>query len=168
MISTLIGLIGFTTLPTAPPRLLPGAHGFMDTMAHVRLVRLVGHRRQRAPRPGPPHQRVRGHAEPARRLGPVVRHHALPLRPAARACAALGVVYPLATPLVVMGTANHYLLDAAAGVLVMGVGFLLTKPVMRVLDLAHAKHGRPERRSRSPAPPRPARRPRPPAVVRAS
>ena len=33
-----------------------------------------------------------------------------------------------------MGTANHYLLDAAAGVAVMGLGFVLAQPALRVVD----------------------------------
>ena len=36
------------------------------------------------------------------------------------------VAYPLIITFVVMGTANHYLLDAVAGVAVMGVGLLLS------------------------------------------
>ncbi|CAM5734148.1 hypothetical protein SFUMM280S_10498 [Streptomyces fumanus] len=34
MTSTFIGLIGFTLLPTCPPRLLDAGHGFVDTMAY--------------------------------------------------------------------------------------------------------------------------------------
>jgi hypothetical protein len=48
------------------------------------------------------------------------------------------VVYPLVTTLVVMGTANHYFLDAVAGAAVMGVGLLLTPRVMRGVDRARA------------------------------
>src|SRR5690606_22123122 len=48
-------------------------------------------------------------------------------------------VYPLVTTLVVMGTANHYFLDAAAGAAVMGAGFLLAPVVMRYADLAKAR-----------------------------
>ncbi len=33
-----------------------------------------------------------------------------------------GIAYPLLTTIVVMGTANHYFLDAAAGTTVMGIG----------------------------------------------
>jgi hypothetical protein len=50
----------------------------------------------------------------------------------------LGVVYALVTTLVVMGTANHYLLDAVAGVAVMGGGLLLALHVMRAADLVRA------------------------------
>jgi glucose dehydrogenase len=38
-----------------------------------------------------------------------------------------GSLYPLITTIVVMGTANHYFLDAVAGFVVMGIGFLLTR-----------------------------------------
>ena len=48
----------------------------------------------------------------------------------------LGVAYPLITTIVVMGTANHYFLDAAAGAAVMGVGLLLAPLVIRNADRA--------------------------------
>jgi hypothetical protein len=47
-----------------------------------------------------------------------------------------GVVYPLVTTLAVMGTANHYFLDAVAGAAVMGVGLLLAPLVLRGADRA--------------------------------
>ena len=60
------------------------------------------------------------------------RHGRTPLVKAA------GVAYPLVTTIVVMGTANHYFLDAVAGAAVMGVGLLLTRPVMRLADRVKA------------------------------
>jgi hypothetical protein len=44
--------------------------------------------------------------------------------------AAIG--YPLITTTVVIGTANHYVLDALAGVATMGIGLLLTQPALRL------------------------------------
>jgi hypothetical protein len=44
---------------------------------------------------------------------------------------ALGIAYPIATTVVVMATGNHYLLDAVAGALTMGVGALLSAAVTR-------------------------------------
>jgi hypothetical protein len=41
-------------------------------------------------------------------------------------------LYPVATTLVVLGTANHYFLDAAAGVAVVLAAGLLTAPALRV------------------------------------
>jgi hypothetical protein len=52
---------------------------------------------------------------------------------------AAGVAYPLLTTIVVMGTANHYFLDAVAGCAVMGVGLLLTPPVMRAVDAVRVR-----------------------------
>lgn len=40
-----------------------------------------------------------------------------------------------------MGTANHYFLDAVAGAAVMGLGALLTRPVMRLADRVKGRLG---------------------------
>jgi hypothetical protein len=53
-----------------------------------------------------------------------------------RTAKAAGVVYPLVTTIVVMGTANHYFLDAVAGAAVMGAGLLLTPFVLRIAKRA--------------------------------
>jgi hypothetical protein len=144
MISTLIGLIGFTALPTAPPRLLPGAHGFMDTMAKYGSYGWWGTDAS-APR-GLGHLTNEYAAMPSLHVGWALWCGIMLFRYGRGSFVrTLGVLYPLAISAVVMGTANHYLLDAAAGVVVMGVGYLLAKPAIRVLDLAHAKYGRPER-----------------------
>lgn len=50
-----------------------------------------------------------------------------------------GIAYPLITTIVVMGTANHYFLDAVAGAAVMGLGALLVKPVIRFADGVKAR-----------------------------
>ncbi|TXS13672.1 phosphatase PAP2 family protein [Streptomyces sp. adm13(2018)] len=131
MVSTLLGLVGFTLLPTCPPRLLDPVHGFTDTMAHFSAYGWWG-----------------GEASAPRGLGGLTNQYAaMPSlhvgwalwcgvmlwrygrTPAAKA---LGVAYPLLTTVVVMGTANHYLLDAVAGAAVMGAGLLLTPPVLRL------------------------------------
>jgi hypothetical protein len=39
----------------------------------------------------------------------------------------VAAVYPLATLFVIVGTANHFLLDAAGGVLVVGIGFAVER-----------------------------------------
>ncbi|KUF17233.1 phosphatase PAP2 family protein [Streptomyces silvensis] len=133
MVSTLIGLIGFTLMPTCPPRLLDAKHGFVDTMAQYSDWGWWG-----------------GQASAPRGLGGMTNQYAaMPSlhvgwslwcgvmlwkygrTPLAKA---VGVIYPLFTTIVVMGTANHYFLDAVAGVAVMGVGLLLVKPVRRAAD----------------------------------
>ena len=49
----------------------------------------------------------------------------------------LAIAYPVITTLVVVGTANHYLLDAVAGALVVMVGIRLARWWCRRPDRAH-------------------------------
>jgi hypothetical protein len=134
MTSTFIGLIGFTLLPTCPPRLLDPAHGFVDTMAHYSSWGWWG-----------------GEASAPRGLGGMTNQYAaMPslhvgwalwcgvilwrFGGGSRLVRAAAVAYPVITTIVVMGTANHYFLDAAAGAAVMGVGLLLAPLVLRTAD----------------------------------
>ncbi|CAL9454382.1 phosphatase PAP2 family protein [Streptomyces sp. enrichment culture] len=130
MTSTFLGLIGFTLLPTCPPRLLDAGYGFVDTMARYSSYGWWG-----------------GEASAPRGLGGLTNQYAampslhvgwalwcgviLWRYGGTRTAKAAGVIYPLVTTLVVMGTANHYFLDAVAGAAVMGVGLLLTPLVLR-------------------------------------
>ncbi|MFJ2814420.1 phosphatase PAP2 family protein [Streptomyces sp. NPDC091279] len=133
MTSTFIGLIGFTLLPTCPPRLLAAGHGFVDTMAQYSSYGWWG-----------------GEASAPRGLGGMTNQYAampslhvgwalwcgiiLWRFGGTRLTKFLAVAYPLLTTIVVMGTANHYFLDAVAGVVVMGIGLLLTPLVTRLAD----------------------------------
>ncbi|MFK4116502.1 phosphatase PAP2 family protein [Streptomyces longwoodensis] len=135
MTSTFIGLIGFTLLPTCPPRLLSADHGFVDTMAQYSSYGWWG-----------------GEASAPRGLGGMTNQYAampslhvgwalwcgvmLWRHGGTRTAKVLGVAYPLLTTIVVMGTANHYFLDAAAGAAAMGVGLLLAPLVTRGVDRA--------------------------------
>ncbi|MEV6012500.1 phosphatase PAP2 family protein [Streptomyces sp. NPDC051976] len=140
LISTLIGLIGFTTLPTAPPRLI-GGHGFIDTMQQYGSYGWWGGDAS-APR-GMGHLTNQYAAMPSLHVGWSLWCGIMLWRYGRNwFVRTLGVIYPLMTALVVMGTANHYLLDAAAGVAVMGLGFLLAKPALRVVDKLHNRYGR--------------------------
>ncbi|MFI5762679.1 phosphatase PAP2 family protein [Streptomyces sp. NPDC051563] len=126
MLSTLLGLVGFALLPTCPPRLLDASYGFTDTMARYSSYGWWG-----------------GEASAPRGLGSFTNQFAaMPSlhvgwalwcgimlwscgrRPLVRA---LGAAYPAVTTLVVMGTANHYFLDAVAGAAVMGAGCLAAR-----------------------------------------
>ncbi|WP_280905183.1 phosphatase PAP2 family protein [Streptomyces sp. MAA16] len=138
MTSTFIGLIGFTLLPTCPPRLLAAGHGFVDTMAQYSSYGWWG-----------------GEASAPRGLGGMTNQYAaMPSLHVGwalwcgivlwrfggnRATKALALAYPLLTTVVVMGTANHYFLDAVAGAAVMGVGLLLTPFVTRCADRLRAR-----------------------------
>ncbi|MFD8349857.1 phosphatase PAP2 family protein [Streptomyces coelicoflavus] len=130
MTSTFIGLIGFTLLPTCPPRLLDASHGFVDTMAQYSSYGWWGGAAS-APR-GMGGMTNQYAAMPSLHVGWALwcgvmlwRHGGTRLAKVA------AVVYPLGTTIVVMGTANHYFLDAVAGVAVMGAGLLLTPFVLR-------------------------------------
>ncbi|MFD9910453.1 phosphatase PAP2 family protein [Streptomyces sp. NPDC059063] len=133
MMSTLIGLIGFSLLPTCPPRLLENKYGFVDTMAQYADWGWWGGQAS-APRGlgGMTNQYA---AMPSLHVGwslwcgvMLWRYGRTPLMKT------LAVAYPLLTTIVVMGTANHYFLDAVAGAAVMGVGLLLVRPVRRLTD----------------------------------
>ena len=140
MTSTFIGLIGFTLLPTCPPRLLADGHGFVDTMAQYSSYGWWG-----------------GEASAPKGLGGMTNQYAampslhvgwalwcgvvLWRFGGTRLTKVAAVAYPLITTIVVMGTANHYFLDAVAGAAVMGVGLLLAPYVMRIMDRARARFG---------------------------
>ncbi|MFD8303124.1 phosphatase PAP2 family protein [Streptomyces sp. NPDC059690] len=133
MTSTFMGLIGFTLLPTCPPRLLSAGHGFVDTMAQYSSYGWWG-----------------GAASAPKGLGGMTNQYAampslhvgwalwcgvmLWRYGRTRTTKVAAVAYPLLTTIVVMGTANHYFLDAVAGAAVMGVGLFLTPYVMAVAD----------------------------------
>ncbi|MFC5720398.1 phosphatase PAP2 family protein [Streptomyces gamaensis] len=141
MTATLIGLIGFTLLPTCPPRLLDAGQGFVDTMAQYGSYGWWG-----------------GDASAPRGLGGMTNQYAA--MPSLHVGWALwcGLVlwrhgrrtwlriaalcYPLVILLVVMGTANHYFLDAVAGAAVMGAGLLLAGPALRLTDRIRGRSGR--------------------------
>ncbi|MEU6733888.1 phosphatase PAP2 family protein [Streptomyces physcomitrii] len=131
MTSTMVGLIGFTLLPTCPPRLLDAKYGFLDTMAQYSDYGWWGGEAS-APR-GMGGMTNQFAAMPSLHVGWALWCGVLlwycgrgPLMKTA------AVVYPLGTTIVVMGTANHYFLDAVAGAATMGVGLLLTRPVLRL------------------------------------
>jgi hypothetical protein len=135
MVSTLLGLVGFTLLPTTPPRLLNDGYGFVDSLAQYSGY---GWWSDAASAPSGLGDMTNQYAAmPSLHVGWALwcgvalwRYG----RPSALLRATTAVGYPLITTLVVMGTANHYLLDALGGVLVMGIGLLLARPAMRLVD----------------------------------
>ncbi|WP_369688988.1 phosphatase PAP2 family protein [Streptomyces sp. Wb2n-11] len=133
MLSTVLGLVGFTLMPTCPPRLLDAGHGFVDTMAQYSAYGWWGDAAS-APR-GLGSMTNQYAAMPSLHVGwslwcgvMLWRHGRTPLMKF------LGAAYPLLTTFVVMGTANHYFLDAVAGAAVMSLGLALTRPFVRLAD----------------------------------
>ena len=133
MTSTFMGLIGFTLLPTCPPRLLSASQGFVDTMAQYSSDGWWGGAAS-APK-GLGHMTNQYAAMPSLHVGWALWCGVMLWRHGrTRTARVAAVVYPLLTTLVVMGTANHYLLDAVAGAAVMAAGLFLTPYVLRLVD----------------------------------
>jgi hypothetical protein len=120
-------------LPTAPPRLLNGSYGFTGTMAQYSSYGWWGTDAS-APR-GLGCLTNQYAAMPSLHVGWALWCGLILLRFGRHwPVRALGAIYPVVTVLVVLGTANHYLMDAAAGVLVMGIGLTLAMPALRFID----------------------------------
>ncbi len=121
VLATCAALIGYFLLPTAPPRLLTGS-GFTDTLASVSDWGWWGNEAS-APR---------GFGALTNQLAAMPSMHVgwalwsgwcLARFARTRSVRILGVAYPLLTTLVVMSTANHYLVDALAGSLLVVTGW---------------------------------------------
>jgi hypothetical protein len=114
-VATVLGLVGFTLLPVAPPRMLPG---FVDTMAQYSGFGWWGADAS-APR-GVGSFTNEFAAMPSLHVGwalwcgwQLIRHGQH------RVTQIAGVAYPALITVVVIATGNHYLLDAVAGVAVV-------------------------------------------------
>ncbi|WP_235489104.1 phosphatase PAP2 family protein, partial [Frankia sp. AvcI1] len=118
--TTLICLVGFFLFPTAPPRLLTGT-SYTDTMSHFAGWGWWTGTASAAPNglEGITNQYA---ALPSLHCAWSLWCGFLLVRFGRRTVTRiLGVLYPAATFFVVMSTANHYLLDAVAGWMVLGV-----------------------------------------------
>jgi PAP2 superfamily len=125
VIGSAIGLVGFTLLPMAPPRMLPG---YVDTLATTAQHGWWG-----------------GEASAPKGLGALTNQLAampslhvgwalwcawvVAMLATRRWVRVAALAYPIGTTLVVVGTANHYVLDAVAGVAVIVVGMRLARRV---------------------------------------
>jgi len=111
--TTILGLIGFYIFPMAPPRLLPGGQ-FIDTVVHFKTMfsysnpAVADATNQFAAMPS---------LHCAWALWTGLCFFFLARNKVLRG---LGLVYPVWTVFVVMGTANHFLLDAIAGIACVG------------------------------------------------
>jgi hypothetical protein len=124
VLATATGLVGFVLLPVAPPRMLPG---YVDVLATTSGSGWWGSDASAPKGLGGLTNELA--AMPSLHVGWALwcawvvflcsRHRAL------RVTATL---YAAGTTLVVIGTANHYVLDAVAGALVVAVAVLVTRP----------------------------------------
>jgi PAP2 superfamily len=156
VVATLLGLLGFTLLPVAPPRMLPG---FVDTMARYSFAGWWASDAS-APR-GIGALTNEFAAMPSLHVGWALWCGWQLWRHAQHRTARLfGVAYPVLVTLVVVATGNHYLLDAFAGLVVVGVAAFAvgrvaapvrrtpTERPARVIDLSALE----QPRARSPIP----------------
>ncbi|MEU5052478.1 bifunctional glycosyltransferase 87/phosphatase PAP2 family protein [Streptomyces sp. NPDC021096] len=116
--ATLMALVGFWLYPLAPPRLMPG-RGFIDTangpqdLSNPDFGALTELSNQYA-------------AMPSLHIGWSLWCGVVVAVVAPRLWMKwLGMLYPLLTFSVIVGTANHYVLDAAGGALVVASGFAI-------------------------------------------
>lgn len=127
--STVLGLVGFYLMPTAPPRLLDGS-GIRDTLedvsdwgwwnSHGSVPRGLGQLSNQFA------------AMPSLHVGWALWCGVLIATFARRTWVRmLGALYPVTTTLVVLATGNHYLLDAFAGVACMALGTSLAFVIQR-------------------------------------
>ena len=114
--TTLIGLAGFYLYPLAPPRLLP-QYGYVDTLAKYHTwgsladPNVAEHTNQFAAMPS---------LHIAWAVWCAIAIIYCTRRWWVRALAAL---YPVGTLMVIVGTANHFIIDAAGGLAVVAAGF---------------------------------------------
>jgi hypothetical protein len=143
----LIAFIVFWRYPLAPPRSFPGL-GFSDVLANANAMIswhsgvLVHDADQYAAMPS---------LHVAWAIWTAIAVWGLTRR---RVLRALALVYPLLTALVVLATANHYLLDVLAGAATTGASFALQLAARRLHALVARRRGARERAVR-PLPARP-------------
>ncbi|WP_190128557.1 bifunctional glycosyltransferase 87/phosphatase PAP2 family protein [Streptomyces mashuensis] len=121
--ATLIALAGFWLYPLAPPRLMPGL-GFVDTVNGPQDLSKPGF--------GALTELANQYAAmPSLHIGWSLWCGVVVATVAPRAWTRwLGMLYPLLTLSVIVGTANHYILDAVGGALVVAGGFGLQYVLM--------------------------------------
>ncbi|GAA1228930.1 hypothetical protein GCM10009665_19250 [Kitasatospora nipponensis] len=131
LLTTALGLVGFVAFPTAPPRLLDASSGFVDVLAqHASIGWWSGGGGVPTGLAAVTNDYA---AMPSLHVGWALWCGLLIFRLSRRRVVRLlGLLYPVIIAVVVMGTANHYLLDCVAGVAVTLLGLWGTGPTMRL------------------------------------
>ena len=127
VVGSALGLVGFALLPMAPPRMLPG---YVDTLAATAEHGWWGESASAPKGLGGLTNELA--AMPSLHVGWALWVAWVVFLCTRRTWArSLAVVYAAGTVVVVVATANHFLLDAVAGAVVMGVGAAVTGDVVR-------------------------------------
>jgi len=114
-LTTIIALVGFYLIPTAPPRMFDG---YLDTMSYTSSWGWWGI----SGSPGPESITNEVAAMPSLHCGWAIwAGMMIALYARRRWLRVLGILYPMTTVFVVMATANHYLLDVVAIMVVLAV-----------------------------------------------
>lgn len=117
--TTALALIGFATYPLMPPRLLPASYGFVDTLKVYGSLWSFDS--------GAMSKISNQYAAMPSLHFAWAMWSTLVLVPAVRSwwARALAVVYPAFTLFAIVVTANHYVLDAVGGLVVLGAGAVI-------------------------------------------
>lgn len=122
---TVSAFVVFATAPTAPPRLLNGA-GFVDTLSHWHTI--GGYQSGMMARTADQFA-----AMPSLHIGWAVWASLWLSRVVRRLWARLvAIAYPLVTSVVILVTANHYVLDIAGALAVVAAAELVTAAVVHI------------------------------------
>lgn len=121
--TTGLALAGFAAFPLMPPRLLPASYGYVDTLARYGALWSFDS--------GAMHKISNQYAAMPSLHFAWSTWCALALVPALRQpwAKVLAALYPLLTLFAIVVTANHFVIDAVGGVLVLGTGMLLGFPL---------------------------------------
>lgn len=134
--TTGLALIGFATYPLMPPRLLPSSYGYVDTLrTYGTLWSFDSGAMQKISNQyaAMPSLHFAWSTWSALVLVPAVR---------ARWAKALAATYPFMTLFAIVVTANHFILDAAGGALVLAVGAMLGFPLAARMERKNPAVGR--------------------------
>lgn len=119
MAATAVALVGFWLYPLAPPRFLP-SEGFVDPVSALGSWGLYSGQTSGA-------LTNQFAAMPSMHAGWALWCGLVLLRLGTqRWVKALGVIYPTTTVLVILSTANHYLLDAVAGMIIVSAALAIS------------------------------------------
>jgi len=124
-VSTGLALIGFKFYPLMPPRLLPAHYGFVDTLAKYPTFWSFDSG-------GMSHLSNQFAAMPSVHIcWAVFCAIALGSRLKRRGARVLAWSYPFVTLVVIVITANHYIIDAAGGLVILGLGWIIAHRLTR-------------------------------------
>jgi hypothetical protein len=133
--TTALALIGFATYPLMPPRLLPASFGFVDTLRHYGSLWSFDS--------GAMSKLSNQYAAMPSLHFAWALWCTFVLVPAVRSpwAKAAAIIYPACTLFAVVVTGNHYILDAAGGAVVLGVGAIIGFTIAaRLEESARRRH----------------------------